>query len=79
MARTYPVVLDWNWIYQYEFMVLHRWRDIEINVGVYVYMQAYIFILPNCPLREPGSNETPTAMSKPSAQILISKYHFLFF
>ena len=49
--------------------------DTEINVGVY--MRAYIHIFPNGPLREPRSNETPIAMSKPSAQILISKYHFL--
>ena len=40
-------------------------------------MRAYIHIFPNGPLREPRSNETPIAMSKPSAQILISKYHFL--
>ena len=52
---------------------LQRWIDTEIYENVYMYMGAYILIFPNCPLREPRSNETAIAVSKPGTQILISK------
>lgn len=35
-----------------------------------------VHVSSSCPLREPKSSSTPTVMSTPSAQIVVSKYDF---
>lgn len=42
-ARINPVLLDWNWRYQYALMVFNtcRWMDMEIHTGVLVCIHTY--------------------------------------
>ena len=49
-------------------MEIDTCRDVAVHTQTYVWMYLFIYIL----LR---SNDTPGAMSTPSAQTLVSQYH----
>lgn len=48
-----------------------------MHVYTHIHASSYIHVFPICPVRGPGSSDTPAAISTPNTQILTSKYHSL--
>lgn len=41
------VMLDWNWKFQYELMILDIYREIETHTNYYVCVHSHLHIFPS--------------------------------
>lgn len=69
----YSVVLDWNQWRKYKFMLFNHIYT-KIGCKKIRYRRGYVSMF--CLLRRHRCNDTSIAMSTPSTQALISKYHY---
>lgn len=80
-TRINHVVLDCNYKYWCEVMVSNilRWGRIDVDIAMCIYLLMGMCVCKCissfCPLRGTGNCITLVAMSTPSPQILLFKYH----